>query len=76
MKVIVLALVIVVIACTGAVSPQTIEVDYSELANEAEINKKHLLDFLNKTQVRQLYRIKYNNLLDKLTGKFSLHNVD
>ncbi|XP_047519482.1 trypsin delta-like [Pieris napi] len=68
MNITVLSIVIFVIASTEALSPQTVEVDYSELANEAENNKKHLLEFLNQTQVRELYRTKYNILLDKITG--------
>lgn len=63
--------VILFVSCKEVNSPQTVEVDFSELANEAETNKNNLLEFFNKTQVRQLYKIKYNNLLDKLTGKFS-----
>ncbi|XP_047519483.1 trypsin delta-like [Pieris napi] len=68
MNITVLSIVILAIASTEAMSPQTVEVDYSEIANEAENNKKHLLEFLNQTQVRELYRTKYNILLDKITG--------
>ncbi|XP_047519481.1 trypsin delta-like [Pieris napi] len=68
MNITVLSIVIFVIASTEAMSPQTVEVEYSELAKEAENNKKHLLEFLNQTQVRELYRTKFNILLDKITG--------
>ncbi|CAH4036623.1 trypsin-4-like [Pieris brassicae] len=64
----VLSIVIFVIASTEAMSPQTVDVDYSELATEAENNKKHILEFLNQTQIREQYRTKYNMLLDKITG--------
>ncbi|CAK1551512.1 unnamed protein product [Leptosia nina] len=53
---------------TEAGPPQTVVVDYSEIAHQAEVNKKNLLEFLNRTQVKELYKIKYKNLLDKLTG--------
>ncbi|CAG4983463.1 unnamed protein product [Colias eurytheme] len=53
---------------------QTVIVDYSELATEAEVNKNNILEFLNKTQVQQRYRIKYETLLDKLRGNPSVNN--
>ncbi|XP_026491043.2 trypsin-4-like [Vanessa tameamea] len=44
-----------------------VEIDYSELADEAEINKHNILEFLNKTRVQEKYKRLFGTLLNKLT---------
>lgn len=49
-------------------------VDYTELAREAESNKKDILGFLNQQKTREKYKKLYkallNNLLSEYTNKF------
>ncbi|KAJ0179103.1 hypothetical protein K1T71_004815 [Dendrolimus kikuchii] len=42
------------------------EIDYSDLAGEAEMHKGDLLNFLNQTEINNKYRELYNCLLAKL----------
>ncbi|XP_063635619.1 trypsin beta-like [Cydia splendana] len=41
-------------------------IDYSGIANEVERNKDNILEFLNTTRVRDIYKVQYFKLLDKL----------
>ena len=47
---------------------RTIEVDYSKLADEAEIHKYNILNFLNETRVQEMYKTLFEKLLQKLIG--------
>ncbi|XP_073967556.1 trypsin delta-like [Choristoneura fumiferana] len=42
------------------------DVDYSGLAGEAELNKNDILNFLNSTRVREMYKMQYERLLASL----------
>ncbi|XP_046978965.1 trypsin-like [Vanessa cardui] len=44
-----------------------VEIDYSELAGEAENNKHNILEFLNKTRVQEKYKRLFGTLLNKLS---------
>uniref|UniRef100_D9HQ21 Seminal fluid protein HACP002 n=1 Tax=Heliconius erato TaxID=33431 RepID=D9HQ21_HELEA len=45
---------------------RTIEVDYSKLADEAEIHKYNILNFLNETRVQEMHKTLFEKLLQKL----------
>ncbi|XP_050681742.1 trypsin-1-like isoform X2 [Leptidea sinapis] len=47
---------------------QTVVVDYSELAVDAEDHKNNILDFLNESDVIKRYKYKYDILLNELKG--------
>nr|XP_034825526.1 trypsin delta-like [Maniola hyperantus] len=49
-----------------AAKQSVVEVDYTELVVEAEIQKHNILKFLNDTRVQQKYKMLFKNLLDKL----------
>ncbi|XP_041972725.1 hypodermin-A-like isoform X2 [Aricia agestis] len=57
-----------VVLCVCVLVSAKPEVDYTELANEAETNKNDILNFLNDTQIQQRYRNLYDILLKNLTG--------
>lgn len=62
-----------VIASSGqehlAVADASVEVDYTSIAGEAEMNKQDILTFLNQTHIQAQYKELYDSLLNKLIGK-------
>lgn len=62
-----------VIASSGqehlAVADASVEVDYTSIAGEAEMNKQDILTFLNQTHIQAQYKELYESLLNKLIGK-------
>lgn len=45
-----------------------VELDYTEIAWEAENNKNDILSFLNNNRVQKQYKELYDSLLSKLVG--------
>lgn len=64
---------IVFVASTGqeilAVADASVEVDYTSIAGEAEMNKQDILTFLNQSHIQAQYKELYDSLLNKLIGK-------
>lgn len=45
------------------------DIDYSDIAGEAEIHKNDILTFLNQSRVQEKYKTMYKCLLSKLLGR-------
>lgn len=46
------------------------EIDYTVLAGQAEMHKADVLGFLNKTDVKEKYKMLYQCLLDSLLSEY------
>lgn len=51
---------------------QTLDLNYTGLAGQAELNKNDVLSFLNQRDIREQYQILHETLLSKLVGKICI----